>query len=72
FSGGSGGQASVIRSRVCDGLGFLGITIETHRNAKNLLVISPEKSAVTVRVMHTDEEVMIARWTHNLLHTIPI
>ncbi|MBI2117287.1 acetate/propionate family kinase [Candidatus Peregrinibacteria bacterium] len=72
FSGGIGEQASVIRSRVCDGLGFLGITIETRRNTKNLPVISSKKSAVTVRVMHTDEEVMIARWTHDLLHNSPI
>lgn len=61
FSGGIGENAPVVRSRICDGLEFLGITIEEKRNAAKAGIISAETSQVTVRVMHTDEEVMIAK-----------
>jgi len=61
FAGGIGKNAPVIRARICDGLAFLGIEIEDERNAKNASVISAETSRVAVRVMHTDEEVMIAK-----------
>jgi len=61
FSGGIGENAPVVRARICDGLQFLGITIEEKRNAAKADIISAETSQVTVRVMHTDEEVMIAK-----------
>ncbi|MGA2112326.1 MAG: acetate/propionate family kinase [Anaerolineales bacterium] len=60
FAGGIGENASVVRARVCDGLGFLGIELEEKRNAANEGVISAGASRVTVRVMHTDEERVIA------------
>jgi acetate kinase len=61
FAGGIGENAPVIRARICDGLEFLGIEIEGKRNVANAGVISAETSRVTIRVMHTDEEVMIAK-----------
>jgi len=61
FSGGIGENAPSIRARICEGLGFLGITISTTRNAKNAAVISTDASRVTVRFIRTDEELMIAR-----------
>ncbi len=61
FAGGIGENASVVRARICDGLGFLGIELEEERNAAGAAVISAEASRVTVRVMHTDEEWMIAK-----------
>ncbi len=61
FAGGIGENASVVRARICDGLGFLGIELEEKRNAANAAVISTAASRVAVRVMHTDEEWMIAR-----------
>lgn len=61
FSGGIGENAPVVRARICDGLEFLGITIEEKRNAATADIISAETSQVAVRVMHTDEEVMIAK-----------
>ena len=61
FAGGIGENASVVRARICDGLGFLGIELEQERNAAGAAVISAEASRVTVRVMHTDEEWMIAK-----------
>lgn len=60
FSGGVGSNAPVIRGRICDGLGFLGLTIDEQRNAANEGVISSAVSLVTVRVIPTDEERMIS------------
>jgi acetate kinase len=61
FTGGIGENAPLVRARICDGLGFIGIEIDEKRNAANADVISAETSRVTVRVMHTDEELMIAK-----------
>ena len=60
FSGGIGENAPVIRARICEGLEFLGIEIEVKQNATNVGVISTASSRVAVRVIHTDEEWMIA------------
>ncbi|MGB5773293.1 MAG: hypothetical protein WBP89_01325, partial [Sedimenticolaceae bacterium] len=60
FAGGIGEHAPTVRARICDGLGFLGIEFDEQCNAANEAVISKEKAPVAVRVMHTDEEVMIA------------
>jgi acetate kinase len=61
FTGGIGENAPLVRARICDGLDFLGIEIDEKRNAANADMISAETSRVTVRVMHTDEELMIAK-----------
>jgi len=61
FAGGIGENAPAVRARICDGLEFLGIEIDEKRNVANAGVISSEASRVAVRVMHTDEEVMIAK-----------
>ena len=61
FSAGIGENAPLIRTRICDGLGFLGIDLDQTRNAKNAPLISPDAGRVTVRVIRTDEELMIAR-----------
>jgi acetate kinase len=61
FAGGIGEHAPVIRTRICEGLGFLGIDIDEERNAANAAVVSAVAGRVTVRVIHTDEEQMIAR-----------
>ena len=61
FGGGIGENAPIVRTRICEGLGFLGIELEEKRNAANEGVISAADSRITVRVMHTDEEIMIAR-----------
>jgi acetate kinase len=61
FAGGIGENAPPVRARICDGLGFLGIELEEKRNAANKGVISAEASRVTVRVIRTDEEQMIAK-----------
>ncbi len=61
FAGGIGENAPPIRERICDGLGFLGIELDRTRNAKNAPLISPDAGRVKVRVIRTDEELMIAR-----------
>lgn len=61
FAGGIGENAPSVRARICDGLGFLGIELEEKRNAANEGVISTPASRAAVRVIHTDEEYMIAK-----------
>ena len=60
FSAGIGENSPVVRARICEGLEFLGITIDRLRNEKNEAVISKEGGRTTVRVIHTDEEREIA------------
>ena len=61
FAGGIGEKAPLVRARICEELGFLGIELNDSRNAETAGVISTDASNVTVRVMNTDEELMIAR-----------
>lgn len=61
FAGGIGESAPLIRERICAGLGFLGIELDEKRNVANGAVISGDTSDVSVRVIRTDEEWMIAR-----------
>ncbi len=61
FAGGIGENAPPVRARICHGLGFLGIELEEKRNAANESLISAAARRVVVRVIHTDEEWMIAK-----------
>jgi acetate kinase len=61
FAGGIGENAPPVRARICEGLGFLGIELDETRNTKTAAVISTNTGRVTVRVIPTDEELMIAR-----------
>lgn len=61
FAGGIGENAPPVRARVCDGLGFLGIELDEARNATSALLISTDAARVAVRVIRTDEELMIAK-----------
>lgn len=67
FSAGIGEQSATIRARICDGLDFLGIELHDARNAAHAAVISDEGSRVTVRVIPTNEELMIARSASRVL-----
>ena len=60
FAGGVGENAPTVRARICDGLGFLGIDIEEKRNEGSEGVTCGSASRVSVRVIPTDEEWMIA------------
>jgi acetate kinase len=71
FAGGIGENAPTVRARICDGLGFLGVKIEEKQNAANEGVISSEDGRVAVRVIHTDEEWMIANTVCHVLGLTP-
>ena len=61
FAGGIGENSPLIRTRICEGLNFLGIEIDDARNTENASLISTDAGRVAVRVIRTDEELMIAR-----------
>ena len=67
FSAGIGERSASIRARICEGLGFLGIALDDGRNAAHAAVISSDASRVTVRVIPTNEELMIARSVSRVL-----
>lgn len=67
FAGGIGENASVVRARICEGLGFLGVALDEQRNTAGAPLISTEAGRVAVRVMRTDEELMIAKSVVHLL-----
>lgn len=71
FCGGIGENAASIRSRICEGLTFLGIEIDEEKNRKNGGLISPSKGQVAVRVIRTDEEWMIANTLCRVLKEEP-
>ena len=67
FTAGIGEHQAEIRRRICDGLQFLGIVLDPDRNQAHAPIISRELSGVFVRVMHTDENRMIARHAAQLI-----
>jgi len=67
FAGGIGEKAPAVRTRVCDGLSFLGIELDETQNAANAKVVSRPAGRVLVRVMKTDEERTIAEMACDLL-----
>jgi acetate kinase len=70
FTGGIGEKASMIRSRICTGLEYLGIETDQRANARNELLISAAGSRVRVYVIPTNEELMIARAVQNLIKPV--
>lgn len=69
FTAGIGVKAPTIRYRICQGLEFMGICLDPSRNDVDAAVISCDSAPVTVRVMRTDEELMIARHTYHVFRT---
>ncbi|MBU0590418.1 MAG: acetate/propionate family kinase [Gammaproteobacteria bacterium] len=67
FTGGIGANSSVIRSRICAGLEYLGITVDSKRNEAGEPRISTDNSQVAVEAFETDEEFMIAKHVHQLM-----
>lgn len=61
FTGGIGEGSPEVRARICEGLEFLGIRLDPTRNDAGAEVISSPQSVVTVRVMASDEEMMLAK-----------
>lgn len=67
FAGGIGEHAAPVRSRVCEGLAFLGIAVDESRNAAHARLISKQGGRVAVRVIPTDEEWMMAQLVTGVL-----
>ncbi len=67
FTGGIGEHAAPVRERICRGLEYLGLVLDSARNAADDGVISAAGSRVTVRVIATDEDLVIARHVRRLL-----
>lgn len=67
FSGGIGENSPQIRRQICQGLGFLNIELDEEKNFKNMDVVSTGYRSVVVRVISTDEELMIARKAFEVL-----
>ena len=67
FAGGIGELAPVVRARICAGLGFLGIELDASTNERSADLISADGGRVIVRVIRTNEELVIARSVCNVL-----
>jgi acetate kinase len=68
FTGGIGEHAPEIRRRICAGLDFLGIALDERRNAESEALISSASARVAVRVIPTNEELMIAQAAFGVLN----
>ena len=67
FTGGIGEHSAPVRRRICEDLEFLGIRLEPDRNAAHASIVSRDGHPVTVRVIPTDENLMVARHTRRLV-----
>lgn len=67
FTAGVGANAPLVRARICEGLEHLGIQLDPDRNEANASRINRDSSPVSVRVLKTNEELMIARHTCQLV-----
>jgi acetate kinase len=67
FAGGIGENAAPVRKRICEGLAFLGIDIDDAANNRHAPRISTDTGAVSVRVIRTDEESVIANLASRVL-----
>jgi acetate kinase len=67
FTGGIGEHGAEIRQRICAGLGHLGVTLDAQRNARHADYISGPQSSCAVRVIPTNEDLVIARHTRRVV-----
>lgn len=67
FSGGIGEHSPEVRDGICEGLNFLGLTLDPLRNSRACDVISSDQGQVAIRIIPTDEEIIIARITLSIL-----
>ena len=70
FTGGIGENSMPVRQAICEGMSYVGIQLDPGRNAANDSIISVPGSAVTVRVIPTNEELMIVRHTSRVLRRL--
>jgi acetate kinase len=67
FTGGVGEHAGPVRRGIAARLSHLGVAVDAAANDADARVISPSESVVTVRVEHTDEELMMASHAFRLV-----
>ena len=70
FTGGIGERAPTVRADICFGLEYLGVALDTAANGQNAEVISLPGTKCTVRVVQTDEDLMIARHTREVVSSM--
>ena len=69
FTGGIGERAAPVRSEICRDLKCFGIELNEDSNSRHEPIISMSGSRCTVRVIHTNEDLMIARHTRSVLES---
>ena len=67
FCGGIGENSRLVRSRICERLGWMGIEIDYTKNQKNSQIISTDLARTTVMVLPTNEEQVILRDIRSLI-----
>jgi len=67
FTGGIGEHSAVIRERVCQNMEFMGIKLSKKLNKNHAECISKKASKVAIKVLRTNEELMIAQHTQKIL-----
>jgi acetate kinase len=67
FTAGIGENSPEIRRRICEASAWLGVAIDDAANAAKAPLISTADSKISVWVIPTNEELMIARHTASLL-----
>ena len=68
FTGGIGTNSDLLRQKVCESLGYLGLALDPEKNgARNDGIISTDTSKVTVWRLKTDEESVVAGCVRELL-----
>jgi acetate kinase len=70
FTAGIGERSAPVRQMVCDGAGWLGISLDGAANLANAQTITKADSGIPVFVIPTDEEMMIAKHTRNVFKQI--
>jgi acetate kinase len=67
FTGGIGENSPEVRKEVCNNLEYMGIKIDPEKNDKNEVSISSPDSKVSVFRIPTNEELVIALDTKNIV-----
>jgi len=63
FTAGIGENSAAIRQKICNWLEWLGVELDLESNQSHASIISKQNSKILVAVIHTDEELMIAKHT---------
>lgn len=67
FTAGIGENSALVREKVCEGLSWLGVELDSEANSQNALVISTGKSRARVYAIPTNEELVIAIKTTKMI-----